>query len=173
MKRITSFVILCLSFPSVFADVDERMVGTWSMTAPTGQPLVLDIAADGRFATTSNGFLLESGTMDTSNDQWSIKSDVGRLDKGTYSLTDGGLEFTSGTTGTSKWARSKGSGSQASLAGQQPRTDNRLNSNPLIKSKIEPNKRKSSLENGQTPGFSATYGGTNEYHGAKRIRKGW
>jgi hypothetical protein len=173
VKRYIPLITFSLSLTSVMAGIDDKMVGTWSMIAPDGQPLVLNIGADGRFATTTNGFLLESGKMDTENNRWSIKSDVGRLDRGTFALTDDGLQFTSETTGTSKWSRSTGVITPSLFSGQRPRTDNRLNSNPLIRSKVETKKRSTPLEPGQTPGFSSTYGGVNEYHGAKRVRKGW
>lgn len=89
--------------PAALAQLDSHLVGKWNAFAGPGT--VFEVEPDGRYLTTVNGKVIESGQIVAADGTWSIKSDGGRVDHGKFTVDGGGLQL-HGETVTTAWTRS-------------------------------------------------------------------
>ncbi|MCA9801232.1 MAG: hypothetical protein KC777_04565 [Cyanobacteria bacterium HKST-UBA02] len=99
------------------ADIEQKVAGRWSMIGDNGKPFVFHLFQDGRYYTTCEGHHVESGTMSASAGKWQLKSDAGRQDNGSFTVTDGDLVLDSAINRTTKWKRFNGTEPAAATPG--------------------------------------------------------
>ena len=66
------------------------MTGKWKAV---GSATILEVFYDGRYKSTINGVVVETGKM--TNGAWSIQADSGRVDNGSFTLNGGDLQYIS------------------------------------------------------------------------------
>lgn len=105
IPTLASLVILLLANAnSSIAQVEPRMAGEWHSNDSEQS---LHIQPNGRYQTKKNGQVIDSGKLTGTNGAWTLKSDSGRLDNGTFSFISGNMHLHGGMSGA--WSRS-GSG---------------------------------------------------------------
>jgi hypothetical protein len=90
--------------------VDPMIIGSWQLSAAnmTNAVWICTVDSDGRYAGTlsMNGTVVkEAGHLDFGNLVWSLRSDAGREDHGSYLVTNQNLMTLTGEKGSSTWTR--------------------------------------------------------------------
>lgn len=112
------FFLLSLALPAL-AGIEPRLQGDWMMESASPQKTVFHVMADGRYRTTLGNASLETGKFDALDGKWSVRSDVGRTDTGTFSLLGDMLTLRSSAGITTQWKRvgaAPGPGLQATVS---------------------------------------------------------
>ncbi|MGD9680637.1 MAG: hypothetical protein AB7W16_05580 [Candidatus Obscuribacterales bacterium] len=123
MRLSTGIAIFCcfllsLALPAL-AGIEPRLQGDWMMESASPQKTVFHVMADGRYRTTLGSASLETGKFDALDGKWSVRSDVGRTDTGTFSLLGDMLTLRSSAGITTQWKRvgaAPGPGLQATVS---------------------------------------------------------
>jgi len=109
MRLSTGFALACLFLHSLalpaLAGIEPRLQGDWMMENASPQKTVFHVMADGRYRTTLGSASLETGKFDALDGEWSVRSDVGRADTGTFSLMGDMLTLRSSAGITTQWKR--------------------------------------------------------------------
>lgn len=95
MQRLLSLAATFLIGSAAFAQVEPRVSGDWRCGEES-----LHIGADGRYQKSVNGQVTESGTISANNGNWTLKSDTGRSDAGSFSFLAGKLNMHGGISGS-------------------------------------------------------------------------
>jgi hypothetical protein len=125
------FTLSISSAPPSSAQMDSHLVGKWNAFAGPGT--VFEVDPDGRYRTTVNGKVVESGQMTAADGTWSLKSDGGRVDHGKFTTDGGGLQL-QGESVTTAWLRSghnKLAPSSHDSAATMPKEFHTLNGVPI------------------------------------------
>lgn len=109
MRRVLTLAATFLIGSAAFAQVEPRMAGDWRSGEES-----LHIGADGRYQKSLNGQVTESGTISANNGNWTLKSDTGRSDTGSFSFLAGNLTMHGGMSGSWSPSSSHPAASQAS-----------------------------------------------------------
>ncbi|MCA9803081.1 MAG: hypothetical protein KC777_14020 [Cyanobacteria bacterium HKST-UBA02] len=109
MRLSTGLALACfflhsLALPAL-AGIEPRLQGDWMMESASPQKTVFHVMADGRYRTTLGSASLETGKFDALDGKWSVRSDVGRADTGTFSLMGDMLILRSSAGITTQWKR--------------------------------------------------------------------
>lgn len=89
--------------------------------------MVFHIDKNGKYCKSSNGQVVESGTLSAIDQKWTIKTDAGLSDQGTFSTIGSELVLRSQSVGTSKWQRIEGVSSTKSASQTIAPTNQRKN----------------------------------------------
>lgn len=95
-----AIVFFCSTLSS-WAAVEPQLEGNWQ----SGDGTVLSIKSDGSYQKSSQGRVVETGTLTALDSKWSLRTDAGRPDGGTFSLLKGELTLRSSVTATTTWKR--------------------------------------------------------------------
>ena len=110
MTKFLTANTLALSFAlltamAAKAEMDTDIAGYWYMETPDEKIMKLHIEPNGRFKTTLEGKILESGMVHIKKGKWSMKCDSGNLDEGAFKFNTNRMEFVGAKSGTAKWSR--------------------------------------------------------------------
>jgi len=109
MRIGLSLVLLMatIACPAV-AQVEPRVAGDWQLPSSAGEPSkLLHIESDGRYRSFVNGQCVDTGMFTANNSNWSLKSDSGKSESGSFSMLGGNLKLHGGPFSGS-WAKSSG-----------------------------------------------------------------
>lgn len=95
MQRLLSLAATFLIGSAAFAQVEPRVAGDWRCGEES-----LHIGADGRYQKSTNGQVTESGMISANNGSWTLKSDTGRTDVGSFSFLAGKLTMHGSISGS-------------------------------------------------------------------------
>jgi len=107
MRAVLTLAATFLIGSAAFAQVEPRMAGDWRSGEES-----LHIGGDGRYQKSLNGQVTESGAISANNGNWTLKSDTGRSDSGSFSFLSGNLTMHGGMSGSWSPSSSHPPGSQ-------------------------------------------------------------
>ncbi|MDZ4834649.1 MAG: hypothetical protein SGJ27_12795 [Candidatus Melainabacteria bacterium] len=111
MRNIVALVfVVCSSIDSALAAVDAPVCGNWQST----DGAILRIQNDGQFSKSKDGHT-ETGVITAIDGKFSLQSNNGKPDSGTFSVLKDSLTLRSTYTSTTTWKRTSGAVSSAPL----------------------------------------------------------
>jgi hypothetical protein len=149
MRIFLALTVLFFSLiNSADAAVEAQICGIWQSDDGT----ILRIQTDGQFSKSANG-RTETGTITAIDGKWSLQSNNGKPDGGTFSVLQNSLTLRSSFTSTTTWKRSSGASSASMSAPTSTPVPARTISTPL-QSSISQSIRQSIARTSNTDPFT-------------------